>query len=283
MAARELSDGQLMEALVAEGLSRKTCVCYVNCVRAARRYLHERGTSLASCSAVQVRELSEQLPNTRSSRRLLRSALSAYWRACGRSEPPVAAIRVPSHAPMVCRALEDHEAAILAASARRRADAPGLAVLLGLYCGLRRAEIAQLRWSDVSDGWLTVLGKGERVRVIPVHPTVSAALRRYGEGPSSRQGPGPSPFIFPGRSSAHVHPTTVWTWVRLVAHDAGLAGVPTHVLRHTALATALDNSRDLRAVQELAGHTRPETTAGYTRVRRRRLLEVVTGIRYGRG
>ena len=68
--------------------------------------------------------------------------------------------------------------------------------------------------------------------------------------------------------------------MREVAADAGMK-VPTHVLRHTALATALDNCHDLRAVQELAGHARPETTAGYTRVTARRLTEAVGAIHYG--
>ena len=60
------------------------------------------------------------------------------------------------------------------------------------------------------------------------------------------------------------------------------APVATHVLRHTALATALDATGDLRAVQELAGHARPETTAGYTRVRRDRLEAAVSAISYDR-
>lgn len=51
-------------------------------------------------------------------------------------------------------------------------------------------------------------------------------------------------------------------------------------LRHTALATANDATRDLRAVQEFARHARPETTALYTRVTARRLMEVAMSIDY---
>jgi len=53
-----------------------------------------------------------------------------------------------------------------------------------------------------------------------------------------------------------------------------------HELRHTALATALDRTKDLRAVMTFAGHARPETTAGYTRTTRKRLEAVVAAIDY---
>ena len=54
----------------------------------------------------------------------------------------------------------------------------------------------------------------------------------------------------------------------------------TNVTPGGAIATALDNTRDLRAVQDLAGHARPETTAGYTRVRKNRLVDAVAALAY---
>jgi integrase/recombinase XerD len=181
---------------------------------------------------------------------------------------------------MRCRALEDHAAAVLATAARRRGDLKGLAVLLGLYTGMRRQEIASLRWSDVDpEGWVTIVGKGSVTRTFPIHPSLLRSLEQLRERRRpSRRG---HDWIFRGRWAEPVNPTTVWGWVREVSADAGLSAVPTHVLRHTALATALDNCRDLRAVQELAGHAWPETTAGYTRVTRRRLVDAVDAIRYG--
>ena len=58
---------------------------------------------------------------------------------------------------------------------------------------------------------------------------------------------------------------TIWTWTSQVAEAAGLGHVQTHRLRHTSLTTALDNTKDLRSVMEFARHSRPQTTAGYTR------------------
>jgi integrase/recombinase XerC len=187
---------------------------------------------------------------------------------------------------MRSRALEEPAAAALAAVARRRAaegTRKGLAVLLGLYGGLRRSEIAELRWTDLAgDGWVRVIGKGSE-RQIPLHPVLLASLEALrSRRPIQSLGPqGLRGRVFLGQGGGRLHPTTVWTWVRQLSAEAGLPPVQVHVLRHTALTTALDGTHDLRAVQELAGHARPETTAGYTRVRSDRLSATVLAISYG--
>jgi integrase/recombinase XerD len=261
------------EASTARGLARKTISVYLVALRKA-----DRSIDVDACTAEELRTYADTLPRTRWSRALLRSSLLAYWRATGRVDGPAGAIPVPSKPRMACRALEDADAAALAAAAGLRGDLKGLAVLLGLYTGLRRSEIASLRWSDVdATGWVTVVGKGDVTRTFPLHDELRAVLATTARRPARRG----HDWIFRGRWGEPVHPTTIWLWVREVADAAGLGAVPTHVLRHTALATALDNCRDLRAVQELAGHARPETTAGYTRVTRRRLVEAVTAIHYG--
>jgi integrase len=210
------------------------------------------------------------------------------------------------------------------------------------HSGLRRNEIGTLRWSQIGqDGWLTVVGKGDVTRSIPLHNAILDALGGIRPADRSAGSPQGSEWVFPGRYGGqppmpepaplsfllsilkgrgrrvawvaslllapepqvrHVasrdpsrrfngsrrvatgrgllNPTTLWGWIREVSRDAGLGDIKPHILRHTALSTALDRTRDLRAVQELAGHARPETTAGYTRVRRDRLVEVVTAIDY---
>lgn len=271
-----MNEHTLVEGMTARGLSRKTITVYVGAVRAARA----AGINLDTVGAVELRTYAETLPRTRWSRQLLRSAVIAYWKVSGRDTAIANAIPVPSKPRMRCRALEDHAAIVLATAARKRGDLKGLAVLLGLYTGLRRNEIATLRWSDIDpDGWLTIVGKGNVTRTLPLHPRLGSALENLRDRRRpSRRG---RDWIFRGRWTEPVHPTTIWTWVREVSAGAGLPAVPTHVLRHTALATALDNCRDLRAVQDLAGHAWPETTAGYTRVTKRRLVDAVGAIQYG--
>jgi len=56
--------------------------------------------------------------------------------------------------------------------------------------------------------------------------------------------------------------------------------VSPHRLRHTALTVALEATKDLRAVMDLAGHRDPTVTAGYTRVTQQRLTDAVMGLEY---
>ncbi len=90
--------------------------------------------------------------------------------------------------------------------------------------------------------------------------------------------------MFPGRKrGGPVAPATIWQWVRVLAARAGLQDVTTHRLRHTALATANDNTGNLRAVMAFARHARPETTMGYTRTTARQLMSVMEAISFGDG
>ena len=73
---------------------------------------------------------------------------------------------------------------------------------------------------------------------------------------------------------------TIWTWSKEVARVAGIETFTTHQLRHTSLTTALDNTGNLRSVMEFARHTKPETTAGYTRTTKAHLRAVMEALEY---
>jgi len=261
------------------GLAPKTAYAYARVIQRVLPLLEARGVDLLTCSGADVAMIAETWPRSRSSRSQLRSALGAAWMILGRDAVPLRAVRVPPHPRMRCKALSAEEAAELERVAWARRDPQGLAVLVGLYLALRREEIASLRpdqFHREHDGlWLRITGKGDVTADLPVHWALERALDLHG------------PFgewIFPARPGrpGHTHPTTVWTWVRQVAAQAGLGRVATHRLRHTGLTEMNDRSRDLRTVQELARHTRPETTALYTRVTAARMREVAEMIDYGR-
>lgn len=266
--------------LLGLGLSPKTAYLYTRILARFEAELARSGSDLVSCGPLEVARAVQTWRNSHSSRAQLRGALRAAWDILGRLDGPLRAVRVPPKPKTHCRALDASAAEILERAAWDRGDLPGLAVLLGLYAALRRAEIAGLRWENVIPddhgvpAWLRVHGKGDLVADVPVHPVLAEAL----QGWYRRSG-----YMFAGRYGGRpVTPATIWQWVRQVATDAGLAEVPTHVLRHTALAEANDRTGDLRSVQEIARHSRPETTAGYTRTTNERLQRVVASIDYGR-
>jgi integrase/recombinase XerC len=130
-----------------------------------------------------------------------------------------------------------------------------LAVQLAGQCGLRRGEVATARVEDVEEdlvGYsLRVTGKGGHVRVVPLPDPVARALLERGTG-----------WLFPSPRGGHLTPHHVAKIVKATLPD----GVSMHSLRHRCATVAYAGTRDLRAVQELLGHSRPETTAGYVLV-----------------
>ncbi len=73
---------------------------------------------------------------------------------------------------------------------------------------------------------------------------------------------------------------TVWDWTKRVGREAGIENLRTHQLRHTSLTTAHDNTGNLRSVMKFARHSRPQTTAGYTRTTKEQLLAVSEALDY---
>lgn len=131
---------------------------------------------------------------------------------------------------------------------------------LGLYAGLRCAEIAVLDASDIithTDPKVIVVrnGKGGKDRVVRIHPTL---LELLGEQPS-----GGLLFDNP-RTRRAVTPATVGRTIKRQLELCGIDGVP-HQLRHT-FGTELARVAvgDLQVVAEAMGHGSMETTRGYT-------------------
>ena len=268
-----------VDTFMATGRAPRTAYLYARMATRLEELLADRGTDLAGCSAADLATVAELVGASYSIRNRLRSTVLACWEILDRLDGPVKAIRIPPKPRARCRALTPEQATRLEQAAWARGDDPGLAVLLGLYAGLRRAEIAGLRWEHVTcdaegrPAWLNVHGKAGLVADVPVHPVLARALAERLR---------PRGYVFSGRfHGQRPADATIWAWVRLVAEEAGL-NVPTHVLRHTMLAEANDRSGDLRTVQEIARHSRPETTAGYTRTTAARMTAVVALVDYGR-
>lgn len=242
------------------GFSPRTVNQYLRVIRKADAWCVARGSSLAKAPADLVARYADTRPKTWSSRKELRAALEHYWTITKRKNPPLSVIRVPPKPAMVCRALDDEEALRLAKATDSHHDLRGFALALGLYQAMRREEIATVRWCDFARRgrrtWLTIVGKGDKQRTIPVHPKVVEKLAELER---------PNEWVFPGRFSTHVTPATIWKWVRELAEEVGIDAMTPHRLRHTCLATQNDVHQNLRATMHFAGHSRPETTAGYTR------------------
>jgi len=251
------------ERMLRDGMSETTIRHYSSMLWRAERWADTRGLGLVELDARTLAEYSETLSGA--SRRILRSALRVYYGALGVDDPPIGAVRAPRKARLIPRPLELDEAQRLLVAAVDEGGRRGVAAMLGLLLGLRRFEIAKLRFTDFSAGWVRFVGKGQIEASLPVPKLLTRAIAEL---------PHESPFLFPGQSGGHANPATVWLWVRELAREASLGDVAVHRLRHTCLTVANDETGDLRAVQEFARHADPDTTAGYTRVTRDRLSSI---------
>ena len=156
------------------------------------------------------------------------------------------AIRVP---PAVPRPLPQQ---VLRAALRDADEETRLMLLLGAYAGLRRAEIAAVHSNDIDGLALVVTGKGGRTRRIPIHPMLAgrlAGIRGWA-------------FPSPVRVGEHVSPDYVSSRLERVLEEPWTP----HSLRHYFATMAYRGTHDLRAVQQLLGHSNPQTTARYTLV-----------------
>ncbi len=139
-------------------------------------------------------------------------------------------------------------------------------------CGLRSQELVDLRPADVRavQSELMVRGKGGRSRVVPLGDEAAEALERYltsGRGALERHGAATAPAdaLLLTRSGRPLRTSDVRRIVAKYAAAAGLSASP-HMFRHAYATHMLEHGADLRAIQELLGHSSVSTTQIYTAV-----------------
>jgi integrase/recombinase XerC len=132
--------------------------------------------------------------------------------------------------------------------------------------GLRLAELASLRWDqvDTAAGLVTVTGKGNKTRVVPLGSYAAAALGTWRKARGNFAG-FEEPCIFVSSRGKPISTRAIQSRIRYWARRQGLPQrVYPHLLRHSFASHLLESSGDLRAVQELLGHADISTTQIYT-------------------
>lgn len=142
-------------------------------------------------------------------------------------------------------------------------------------CGLRAQELADLRVHDVEldAEQVRVEGKGGKTRYVPAGESALLWVRRYLDGPRAELGHGGAePALFLSKSGRALSTSDVTRRLSLWCRRAGLpAAYSPHTLRHSFATHLLDGGADLRAIQELLGHSSVSSTQLYTRVESARL------------
>lgn len=223
-------------------LSRRTLHNHVSALRTFFRYLRRRGKiSTSPTTGIVLPKLQKPLPKFLTEKQI--GELLAMPR----------------------QAFEDG----LISEARYRADSAILETLYG--GGLRISELCGLTFAgiDFSAGTVRVLGKGRKIRIVPVGDVALDALRAHREILGN---PSVTEPIFRGNSGTPIHPTTIQQRLKKYLALAGLPmDITPHKLRHSCATHMLDHEADLRLVQEQLGHVNLSTTQIYTHVTLARL------------
>lgn len=142
-----------------------------------------------------------------------------------------------------------------------------LMLLLGTYQAMRAGEIALLHSADVHGDHLRVIGKGNKTRLVPLHPLVADFIQDFPQG-----------YYFPSTEnpSGHMLAASVGKRVRyLLGHRPRRNA---HSLRHKFGVDALEKNPDLMALRDIMGHASVATTEIYTSASPKRLKFMVESL-----
>jgi integrase/recombinase XerD len=149
---------------------------------------------------------------------------------------------------------------------------------LAYASGLRLSELKNLRLEQLhlEAGFINVIGKGNKERIVPVGRTAVEALNRYLDaGRPQLVTPKSSGNVFLSQRGTPFASVTLWLHIKNRVRRSGIErNVTPHMLRHSFATHLLEHGADLRVIQELLGHVNISTTEIYTHVTGNRLREI---------
>tara|TARA_R110001599_G_scaffold64023_4_gene179329 strand:+ start:7573 stop:8541 length:969 start_codon:yes stop_codon:yes gene_type:complete len=258
----------------------------------------DENLSLTTCTHFQIRKFAAQLHARGLNARSIARKLSA-WRGffawlCEQdtiAHNPVEGIKPPKRSKPLPKALAADDAVRLVAFAPASNSTAALcnrAMFELLYSsGLRVSELADLDlryvqepqhvslgWVDLSAHEVMVTGKGSKMRSVPVGQAAIAAIQAWLGVRDSLIKADPYP-LFLNERGTRVSARTIQMRLKAHAQEAGLpVNVHPHMLRHSFASHVLQSSGDLRAVQEMLGHSSIAATQVYTSLDFQRLAQV---------
>ena len=148
-------------------------------------------------------------------------------------------------------------------------------------CGLRVSEVTSLKISNiyVEDEFIRIFGKGDKERLIPISPSTIKTLYLYidGERKSLNINPKHSDTLFINRRGSGLSRQMIFLIIKDLAEKAGIKkNIGPHTIRHSFATHLLEGGADLRAVQQMLGHSSISTTEIYTHISDQYLREVIT-------
>ena len=174
-------------------------------------------------------------------------------------------------------ASEDIEALLEAPDMTKENGQRDRAMLEMMYAtGLRVSELVSIQYKniDFKERIVTVYGKGNKQRSVPVSSFAMDYLEKYLNGARKRNKGRASNYIFLNRDGKPISRVYFFMQVKRYAAASGVDGsISPHTLRHCFATHLLENGAELRAVQEMLGHSKISTTQIYTHISTKRIIE----------
>lgn len=148
-------------------------------------------------------------------------------------------------------------------------------------CGLRVSEVTSIKISNiyVEDEFIRIFGKGDKERLIPISPSTIKTLYLYidGERKSQNINSKHTDTLFINRRGSGLSRQMIFLIIKDLAEKAGIKkNIGPHTIRHSFATHLLEGGADLRAVQQMLGHSSISTTEIYTHISDQYLREVIT-------
>jgi len=142
--------------------------------------------------------------------------------------------------------------------------------------GLRVSELVNIKLGDIhfDAGFIRVLGKGSKERIVPVNLRALEKIKNYSEKErpeilKKKQ----SPYLFVTRTGRSMTRQRFWQTLKAIGKQAGIELSP-HTIRHCFATHLLEGGADLRSLQKMLGHSDISTTQIYTKVTTDRIKKV---------
>ena len=177
--------------------------------------------------------------------------------------------------------IEEIDALLAAIDLSKNEGHRNRAMLETLYsCGLRVSELVGLRFSDLffEEGFIRVIGKGNKERLVPVSPQVQKEIDIYQQHIRNHLTiqKGSENIVFLNRRGAQLTRVMVFTIIKNLADAIGLKkNISPHTFRHSFATHLIEGGANLRAIQEMLGHESITTTEIYTHLDQRFLRDAI--------
>jgi integrase/recombinase XerC len=144
-------------------------------------------------------------------------------------------------------------------------------------CGLRRAELIDLKWDhvDFARKVIRVRGKGQKERIIPLSQVLAKDILAYKDILKNKIGSLPTEYLFFTKSYTKLYPKFVYNLVnKYLSMASTISKKSPHVLRHSFATHLTNRGADLNAVKALLGHSSLAATQIYTHNNIEKLKEI---------